>query len=99
MLEGSCDAAVSFQARFNKNSTCSSKIFGSVGSVDSLVAPALFCVSLQPTGQPGISSIQELTHVMTVLSFTLKHGTLEDVDVTAIDIFDTRLTGKEHVDW
>src|SRR6266851_907940 len=93
-----CDAAVSFQARVNKNSTCGSKIFGSVGSVDSLVAPALFCVSPQPTGQPGISSIQEPMHVTTMLSFTLKRSTLEDVNMMAIDIFDTRLGGKEHVD-
>jgi len=33
-----------------------------------------------------------------MLSFTLKHGTLEDVDAMAIDIFNMRLGGKEHVD-
>ena len=38
-------------------------------------------------------------HVTTVLSFTLKHGTLEDMNTTTIDIFDTRLMGKEHIDW
>jgi len=37
-------------------------------------------------------------HIMTMLSFTLKHGTLEDMDATAINIFDTRLRGKEHID-
>jgi hypothetical protein len=38
-------------------------------------------------------------HVTTMLSFTLKHGTLKDMDAMAIDIFDMRLRGKEHVDW
>jgi len=53
---------------------------------------------LQPTGQPGVSSIQELTHIMTVPSFTLKRSTLKDVDVMVIDIFDTGRGGEEYVD-
>ena len=77
---------------------CGSKVFGSVSSIDSLVTPALFCMLLQPTGRPSISSIQEPMHITTVLSFTLKRSTLEDVDTMAIDIFDTRLGGKEHID-
>ena len=77
---------------------CCSKVFGSVSSIDSLVAPADFCMSLQATGRPGIPCIQEPTHVMTVLSFALNCGTLEDVDATIVDMFDTGNRGEEHID-
>jgi len=52
----------------------------------------------QPASQPGVSGIQELTHTTTVPSFTLKCSTLEDVDVTVVDIFDMGRGGKEYVD-
>jgi hypothetical protein len=55
-------------------------------------------MSPQPTGRPGIASIQEPTHVTPVLAFTLNHGTLEDVDATVVNMFDTGNGGEEHVD-
>jgi hypothetical protein len=98
VLKGGSDAAISFQARVSKNGTCSSKVSSSVCSVDSLVTPALFCMLPQATSQPGISSIQEPTHVMAMLSFALNCGTLEDVDMTIIDMFDMGNRGEEHID-
>ena len=98
MLEGSYDAAVSFQARVSKNGACCSKVFGLVGSIDSLIAPADFCMSPQATSRPGISSIQEPTHITAVLSFALNCSTLEDVDVTIVDMFDMGNRGEEHID-
>jgi hypothetical protein len=77
---------------------CGSKVSSSVCSIDSLVTPALFCMSPQATSRPGISSIQELTHVTAVLSFALNCGTLEDVDATIVDMFDTGNRGEEHID-
>ncbi len=77
---------------------CSRKILGSVGSVDSLITLAHFHMSLQPTGQPGITRIQELMHVTPMLAFTLNHGTLEDVDTTVVNIFDIGNRGEEHID-
>jgi hypothetical protein len=35
---------------------------------------------------------------MTMLSFALNCGTLEDVDTTIIDMFDTGNRGEEHID-
>jgi len=98
VLEGSSDAAISFQARVSKNGTCSSKVSSSVCSVDSLITPALFCMSPQATSRPGISSIQELTHVTAVLSFALNCGTLKDVDAMIIDMFNMGNRGEEHID-
>jgi hypothetical protein len=77
---------------------CGSKVSSSVCSVDSLITLALFCMSLQATSRPGISSIQEPMHVTAVLSFALNCGTLKDVDVTIVDMFDTGNRGEEHID-
>ncbi len=98
MLKCSSDAAISFQARVSKNGMCSCKILSFICSIDSLLALAHFCMAPQPAGQPGVSGIQELTHTTTVPSFTLKCSTLEDVDVTVVDIFDMGRGGKEYVD-
>jgi hypothetical protein len=98
VLEGGSDAAISFQARVSKNGMCGSKVSSSVCSVDSLVTPALFCMLLQATSRPGISSIQEPMHITTMLSFALNCGTLEDVDTTIVDMFDTGNRGEEHID-
>ena len=67
-------------------------------SVDSLLAPAHFCMVPQPAGQPGISSVQEPIYITIMPSLTLKHSTLEDVDVAVIDIFDMGRGGKECID-